>query len=218
MHHFMDCLILTFKTIFTSPFCLSSHSCQMRGSHPFLPWDVSCICCCCAVAHHHYVHFTAHLSLPVYLYVVQPLISPLGFCTGIDVVQIPSHRSLGPHCRDNDGENNKGRGSKIKESMPPLPGQTPRYKNKHKKKGQQVGNDRSVPWMEPSQAWVLMWKTVLWVTNGSSEIRGCGWYHRMSHEKGAVGFLHVGATLMSGLAKMESNESVKAKANLKLEG
>lgn len=150
MHHFMDRLILTFFCISLIIAFFLNHiyfsillvfmQLPMRGSHPFLPWDFSYICCCCAVAHHHYVHFTAHLLLSVYLCIVHSPISPLGFCTGIDVVQIPSHRSLGPRCRDNDGENNKGRESKIKESMPPLPRQTPHYENKHIKRS--TGRER----------------------------------------------------------------------------
>ncbi len=97
----------------------------------------------------------------------------------------PDRGSLGPRWTDNDGENKKGEEREIKEFTPPLPGQTLHYRSKHKKKA--GGENKRRVFLNsatalPSLARVLMWKTAPWVTYSSSEIRGCGWYRRVSHK------------------------------------
>lgn len=195
---------------------------MLRGN-PLLPPMRHFICCRCATAHHHRVPFRAYLLLFCVSVCCALSHQPIGVLRGDQsAAQHADRGSLGPRGSDNDGENKKGEERQIKECMPPLPGQTLHYRSKPKKKkkkkvcGRREQEESFSQFCHRAAFTGLCFNVKDSAVSHVQLIRNQRLWLISENEsqKGAVGLLRAGATLMSGVTRLES---AKAKANLKLE-
>lgn len=118
------CIVSFFKSLVLPHFAFLHAAVDAMRKPPASPMRLY-ICCRCAIAHHHCVPFQACLLLFVHLCVVRSPISSLGSCAGIN--QQSNIQTAGAWAQAAQimlQRIKKGQEEKIKESMPPLPGQT----------------------------------------------------------------------------------------------